>query len=211
MSNAFILRCPSCGTRNRIPEERVGQVARCGKCKAALSTDALKTDRPVIAFFPGAEFGPAKQWPLDYFRDLALKLAEAGYQIWIFGGPQDEGHARRIIQANPGHVHDLTGKTSLNDAIDLIAAAQIAVTNDSGLMHIAAAVGVHVEVIYGSTTPDYTPPLTDHKKIHYLGIACSPCFKRKCPLGHFRCMKDILPQELAGAVDRAARKRKSQG
>jgi len=164
----------------------------------------LNPDRPVISFFPGAEYGPSKQWPIQYFRELALRLTKSGYQVWIFGSPQDQACASAIAEGNPPHVHGLAGQTSLNDAIDLIALSYMTVTNDSGLMHIAAALGVHVQAIYGSTTPAYTPPLTDKKNIHYTGIECSPCFARKCPLGHFKCMKEILPQDLEASIQRTA-------
>jgi heptosyltransferase-2 len=164
----------------------------------------LALDRPVIAFFPGAEYGPSKQWPIDNFRTLASELVEKGYQVWIFGGPQDKEHGRAISQNRSDHIRNLAGKTSLNDAIDLIAAADMAVTNDSGLMHIAAAVGVHVEAIYGATTPDYTPPLTHRKNIHYLGVECSPCFKRKCPMSHFKCMRGITVSMVMESLSRAA-------
>lgn len=171
----------------------------------------LNLDRPVISFFPGAEYGPSKQWPIEYFRELALGLTKSGYQVWIFGSPQDQACASAIAQGNPLHVQGLAGQTSLNDAIDLIALSHLAVTNDSGLMHIAAALGVHVEAIYGSTTPAYTPPLTDKKTIHYTGIDCSPCWARKCPLGHFKCMKEILPQDLEASVQKAAAKNPAPG
>lgn len=166
----------------------------------------LKTDRPVIAFFPGAEYGPTKQWPLENFRRLAADITANGYQVWIFGSPQDKTYGQTIAQGDSAYVYNLAGKTSLNDAIDLIAVSEIAVTNDSGLMHIAAAVGVHVEAIYGSTTPDYTPPLTERKNIHYLGLDCSPCFKRKCPLGHFNCMDQITASDLMASMARVTEK-----
>jgi len=151
----------------------------------------LDRERPVAAVFPGAEYGPAKQWPLDYFREIALKLTETGYQVWIMGGPNDAMAGGTIARGNLPHIHNLIGRTRLKDAIDLISLAKFAVTNDSGLMHVAAAVGVHVEAIYGSSTPDYTPPLTDRKTVHYLRLPCSPCFERECPLGHKNCLKHI--------------------
>ncbi len=163
----------------------------------------LDLSRPVVCFFPGAEFGPSKQWPLSYFRTLAETLAAAGYQVWIMGGPQDRSYGAEITGEGIPHVHDLIGKTSLEDAIDLISLARIAVTNDSGLMHVAAAVGVHVEALYGATTPAFTPPLTDQKSIHYLGLECSPCFERECPHGHLQCLTRILPEQVMQSIDRA--------
>jgi len=165
--------------------------------------DSLNLDlnRPIVTFFPGAEYGPAKQWPLEHFKKLALELVAAGYQVWIIGGPQDKLYGKEIAGENSLHIYNLIEKTSLGDAIDLISLSKIAVTNDSGLMHIAAAVGVHVEVIYGATTPDYTPPLTDRKTIHYLALDCSPCFQRECPLGHLNCLKKITPADVMKSID----------
>ena len=90
------------------------------------------------------------------------------------------------------------------DAVDLLALARHAVTNDSGLMHVAAAVGCQVTAIYGSTTPDFTPPLTDAAAVFHLGLECSPCFQRECPLGHLRCLEEITPELIFGAVQRHA-------
>lgn len=160
----------------------------------------LDLSRPVASFFPGAEFGPAKQWPLAYFRELAKDLVGAGFQVWIIGGPQDRRYGTVIASENQPHIYNLIGKTSLEDAIDLISLSKIAVTNDSGLMHIAAAVGVHVEVLYGATTPGFTPPLTDRKSIHYLALDCSPCFKRECPRGHLNCLKNIKPAHVMQSI-----------
>ena len=160
----------------------------------------LNPDRPAAAFFPGAEYGPAKQWPLDYFRKLAEKLVHSGWQVWLMGSPKDMECSRHITDGRTSHIYDLIGKTRLADAIDLISLCDTAVTNDSGLMHVAAAVGTHVKALYGSSTPDYTPPLTEKKTIHYLRLSCSPCFKRRCPLGHKNCLKQITPEAVAASI-----------
>lgn len=89
----------------------------------------------------------------------------------------------------------------MGDAIDIISLSNIAVTNDSGLMHIAAAVGVHVEVMYGATSPGFTPPLTDRKTMHYLALDCSPCFQRECPLGHLNCLRNIKPAHVMQSIE----------
>jgi heptosyltransferase-2 len=159
--------------------------------QAAIERLNLATDRPVVAMMPGAEYGPAKCWPIEYFRDLARLLVAEGFAVWVFGSARDRPAGTAI--ATDGHVHDLCGLTELEEVVDLLEACRYAVTNDSGLMHVAAAVGTPVIALYGSTTPDFTPPLTDDARIHYLRLDCSPCFERRCPLGHLRCLRGIRP------------------
>lgn len=149
----------------------------------------LNLDKPVIAFLPGAEYGEAKRWPIEYYSQLANRLCKQGLQVWILGSEKDHDAAAIISEGNTAV--NLCGKTQLEDSIDLLSVCSSAVTNDSGLMHIAAAVDIPIVAIYGSSTPDYTPPLTNKAKIQYLGLECSPCFKRKCPLGHTNCLKNI--------------------
>jgi len=153
----------------------------------------LKLNRPVICIMPGAEYGPAKQWPVEYYRELVVKLVDAGYQIWVIGSEKDLAAGDIISGSRKNSIVNLCGKTQLADTIDLFACARSVVCNDSGLMHIAAATGVTVNAIYGSSTPEYTPPLTAgaKKNIFYSGLECSPCFKRVCPLGHTQCLKNI--------------------
>lgn len=152
-----------------------------------------------VALLPGAEYGPAKCWPLEYFADAARVLGERGYQVWVMGSQKDAAAGDVIAAGSGGAAVNLCGKTRLEDAIDLLAASQAVITNDSGLMHVAAAVDTRVIAIYGSTTPDFTPPLTDNAQVHYLRLDCSPCFKRVCPLGHLDCLKKIdVAQVLAG-------------
>ena len=154
----------------------------------------LNLDKPVIAFLPGAEYGEAKCWPVKYYAELANKLIEQGFQIWILGSEKDHATSETIAKENTAV--NLCGNTRLEDSIDLLSVCKIAVTNDSGLMHIAAAVNIPLVAIYGSSTPDYTPPLTTKAKIHYLGLDCSPCFKRKCPLGHTNCLNKITVDDV---------------
>lgn len=149
----------------------------------------LKTGKPIIGLMPGAEYGPAKQWP--YFKELAVKLVEHGYRVWIFGSNKDKKIGSEIGNVDSENIVNLCGKTQLVDAIDLISLTGKVVTNDSGLMHMAAAVSTPLVAIYGSSTPDYTPPLTDKLNIVYKKLDCSPCFKRVCPLGHTNCLYDI--------------------
>jgi heptosyltransferase II len=149
----------------------------------------------VIGLMPGAEYGPAKRWP--YYRELAKQLVDAGNRVWVFGSEKERQDAESIAAA--GAVN-LCGRTSLVEAVDLIAACDAVVSNDSGLMHVAAAVGKPLLAIYGSSTPDYTPPLSEQAEVLYRRLDCSPCFKRDCPYGHTDCLKGIGVDEVYSAV-----------
>ena len=156
----------------------------------------LNLDKPVVGFMPGAEYGPAKQWPIEYFSRLAGLLAGRGYQVWILGSAREQHLGEAIQGKGMGELYNLCGKTELVDVIDLLACAEQVVSNDSGLMHVAAALDVKVNVIYGSSTPDYTPPLTRSAEIFYTGLSCSPCFERTCRYGHYDCLSGITPEEV---------------
>jgi len=162
---------------------------------------ALSSQRPAIAFMPGAEYGPAKQWPLAHFAAVAARLNEWGFDIWILGSAKDAPAGEQIQALSGGaNVHNLCGRTALADAVDLLAMSRAAVTNDSGLMHVAAALDVPLVAIYGSSTPDHTPPLSERAMVKYLRLSCSPCFARVCPLGHTRCLYDISPDSVIAAL-----------
>lgn len=162
----------------------------------------LDVERPVVAFMPAAEYGPAKRWPPESFAALARALDERGMQVWLFGSGKDRAICERIVELAAGaHVIDLSGRTGLEDAIDLIALADWAVSNDSGLMHVAAATGRRLVAIYGSSTPQYTPPLTDLAEIIWLRLPCSPCFERECPLGHYDCLRLLRVEEVLARMD----------
>lgn len=157
---------------------------------------SLDTALPVIALMPGAEYGPAKQWPLAHFAELARRLIASGRQVWILGSAKDRAAGEAITSQAGAGVRNLCGQTRLEDAVDLLALAQAAVTNDSGLMHVAAALDVPTVALFGSSSPAHTPPLSERAKVLYLGLDCSPCFKRVCPLGHTRCLENIHPQRV---------------
>ncbi len=160
----------------------------------------LISDRPIVCMMPGAEYGPAKQWPLEYYKQLAESLVKNGWQVWLLGSDKDRAAGEEISGIE--YIYNLCGKTQLVDTIDLLAGAKSVVSNDSGLMHVAAAVGAKVNVIYGSSTPDYTPPLTvdERKVIFYLALECSPCFKRVCPLGTRACLYGIKYSDVMQSV-----------
>ena len=146
---------------------------------------------PYAVLCPGAEYGPAKRWP--YFADLAAKLPLPAV---LLGSRNDADAAAGIAGEN------LVGKTTLDEAIDLSAGAKYIVTNDSGLMHVAAALGRPLVALFGSSSPEKTPPQSDAARVLWLKPECSPCFKRECPLGHFRCMREITVEQVLAEVDR---------
>lgn len=162
--------------------------ANLARLRAELGLDAT---RPAVALLPGAEYGPAKQWPPEHYAELALKLAADGYQCWVLGSAKERTLGELIAAQSGGAAISLCGRTQLADAVDLLSACAHVVTNDSGLMHVAAAVGVPLTAIYGSSSPDYTPPLSDRARVLRAGLECSPCFVRTCRYGHTRCLREI--------------------
>lgn len=169
---------------------------------------ALKPDEFVV-FAPGAEYGPAKKWPSEYFAELADLLKSRQLKICIVGSEKDKQTSTEIIE-NTKHAEivDLCGQTKLPDAIDIISAANAVFTNDSGLMHISTASETQVFAIFGSTSPRYTPPISRPglSKVIQSELSCSPCFERECRYGHYDCLKKITPshvfKEYASTCDR---------
>ncbi|WP_291994035.1 lipopolysaccharide heptosyltransferase II [Candidatus Accumulibacter sp. ACC003] len=171
--------------------------------QAAATLAAIGGDRPekLAIFCPGAEYGPAKRWPARHFVTLADALAERAYAVWLLGSAKDRPIAEQIVsQARPATApRNLCGETSLAQAIDVLAAASFVVCNDSGLMHVAAALGRPLIAVYGSSSPGFTPPLSPRAQVISLQLSCSPCFKRECPLQHLDCLNKLEPQRVLDA------------
>ena len=158
--------------------------------------------RPVVAFAPGA-VGPSKRWPTAYYAELAQRLAADGSWIWIIGGPGEKPLAAEIARAGPD-ICDLTGP-DLRNAILALAAANAAVSNDSGLLHVAAALGTPAVGIFGPTSPWHWAPLNPIAAVIEAANAppCRPCHKPVCRFGHHLCMREISAEQVATAVRRA--------
>ena len=171
------------------------------RVRATAAKYALDTSRPVAVFAPGAEFGPAKRWPARHFASLARTLLERGQSVWLMGSEKDAAVAAAINAAAGGRCVDLAGRTSLDEAIDLMSLAARVVTNDSGLMHVAAALDRPMAAIFGSSSPAFTPPLSTRAKIVTLKLDCSPCFQRTCPLGHTNCLETLDPALVLQALE----------
>lgn len=174
---------------------------------AALASQGLARGGYVV-FAPGAEYGPSKRWPVEHYAALALSVQQP---VLLLGSGKDAPVCEAIAAAAPNG-RNLAGRTSLMQAFALIAAARAVVSNDSGLMHVAAAFGVPQVALFGSSSPRHTPPLNDAARVVWLKddpgyqppLDCAPCFARECPLGHHRCLRDVAPQRVAGLLQAAS-------
>jgi heptosyltransferase-2 len=172
--------------------------------EALLTKLDLPRDRAAVALMPGAEYGNAKRWPTERYAELAARVCAEGFAVWLLGSAKEAPLAEEIRKrAGTAMIFNLCGRTSLTEAADLLAVARVAISNDSGLMHVAAAVGTHVVAIYGSSSPHFTPPLTERKTILYRALSCSPCFARECPLGHLNCLYGISVENVLDAMQAA--------
>jgi heptosyltransferase-2 len=179
------------------PHLKVDEAARA----ATLARQGLDASKPIAAFAPGAEYGPAKRWPARHFAALAKTLVERGYQVWLMGSGKDAEVTAEIQKLAGGACIDLAGRTTLDEAIDLMSLARHVVTNDSGLMHIAAALDRPTTALFGSSSPAFTPPLSPRAKVITLKLSCSPCFARVCPLGHTNCLETLEPALVLAAIE----------
>ena len=176
------------------------------KNKALASLKRLgqkESNSKILGLCPGAEYGEAKRWPAEYYAGVANEVLKKGWQVWLFGSDKDMPVTTKINQLTQNKCLDLGGKTKLGEAIDLMALCNTVVSNDSGLMHIAAALNKKLIAIFGSSDPAHTPPMNPNAVIEYLALDCSPCFKRECPLtgdAHLRCLNDVKPQPIVKKI-----------
>ena len=179
----------------KLPVNELGQ-------QKVIEKFTLTPSAKILVLCPGAEYGPSKRWPAQSFADVALAKIEQGWQVWLLGSDKDKASADLINQATEHQCQDFIGRTSLIEAVDLISLADTVVANDSGLMHLAAAMAKKVIAIYGSTPPEFAPPLCDKAHIVSLKLPCSPCRKRICPLypighsSHTQCLTGIKPDRI---------------
>ncbi|MDP1767150.1 MAG: lipopolysaccharide heptosyltransferase II [Methylotenera sp.] len=158
--------------------------------------DVMAPVNKILGLCPGAEYGEAKRWPSEYYAEVAREALRKGWQVWLFGSEKDIPVTTGINRLTNNQCLDLGGKTNLSEAIDLMSLCDTVISNDSGLMHVAAALDKNLVAIYGSSNPHHTPPMNDNAVVEYLALDCSPCFKRECPLGHLNCLKNISPQQV---------------
>ncbi len=174
--------------------------------EALRALDLARPTQPLLALCPGAEYGEAKRWPAASFAEVARKHLARGGAVWLFGGPGDQAIAQAVADAAPGGLV-VAGRTDLAQAVALLSLADAVVTNDSGLMHVAAALGRRVVAIYGSSSPAMTPPLppldAPPARVVSLALPCSPCYERRCPLGHLDCLKKLEPGRVIAALEDA--------
>jgi heptosyltransferase-2 len=174
------------------------------RAAALVAELGLKLDWPILALCPGAEYGPAKRWPAAHYAAVAAEHVRRDGAVWLFGAAGDAAVCAAIRASVPPsaqpRVFDLAGRTQLLDAVDLLSLARQVVTNDSGLMHVACALGVPVVAIYGSSSPTFTPPLSPCARVVRDALPCSPCFQRTCPLGHTDCLNRLMPERVVAEL-----------
>lgn len=158
--------------------------------------DIPQTQQSVLGLCPGAEYGEAKRWPAEYYAEVATHALNQGWQVWLFGSEKDKQVTATIQHFTQQRCVDLAGSTKLGEAIDLMSLCHTVISNDSGLMHVAAALDKKLIAVYGSSDPKHTPPMHPQAVIEYLALECSPCFERICPLGHLNCLKQMLPERM---------------
>jgi heptosyltransferase-2 len=169
--------------------------------QSVLDENGLTLEKKVLILCPGAEFGPSKQWPVAHYAELAKRYLAKSWQVWLLGSEKDVLTCQELDAITEQQTHVLAGKTSMPQAIDLMSFASLVVANDSGLMHIAAALQKPLVAVYGSTDPSHTPPLSENHAIARLDLDCSPCFKRECPLVHLDCLHQLTPEKVLNLAE----------
>jgi len=154
----------------------------------------------VLGLCPGAEFGASKQWPAKHYAAVARYYLDQGWNVCLLGSEKDSSTCSEINELSGNRCVDVSGKTTLADAVVLLSACDLVVSNDSGLMHVAAALHKPLVAVYGSTDPGFTPPLNSQAKVEKLDLDCSPCFKRECPLEHLNCLNNLMPKQVLQAT-----------
>jgi len=190
---------------------------------AALASWGLQGARYDV-LVPGAEYGPAKRWPKEHFAELARQLVQTtGGTVLLLGSPKEAPICDEIAQAvqrgGSGLCQNLAGRATLSEALALVSAARSLVSNDSGMMHVAAAFGVRQVAVFGSSSPIHTPPLSPQAHVVWLKndpsyappLICAPCFARECPLGHTRCLRDVTPMRVLALLQSAGKKKSPEG
>ncbi len=163
---------------------------------------SLDGSEKLLALCPGAEYGAAKRWPEAHYAAVAKAAIRQGWRVIILGSAKDAAVSHKILSlVQNDRCNDLCGKTSMSEVVALLKFSSAVVSNDSGLMHIAAAVDTRLIAIYGSSDPGFTPPLNPSAQIIYRGLECSPCFQRECPLGHLDCLNKLLPERVIASME----------
>lgn len=166
----------------------------------ALQRLNLATDKKILAISPGAAFGSAKCWPVEHFAKVANAKLNEGWAVWLFGSANDKPVIDAINAATENRCENLAGKLVLQETVALFAKADGVLTNDSGLMHVAAALHKPIVALYGPTSPAFTPPLALAATVLRTYLDCQPCFERVCPLKHQKCMTELLPERVMAAM-----------
>ena len=182
-----------------LPEQLPNPLLTTKRVDAIKALEKLQITLPIgkiLGLCPGAEYGEAKRWPAEYYAEVANQALAKNWQVWLFGSEKDVSVTSHINQLTQNKCVDFSGKTKLGEAIDLMSLCDTIISNDSGLMHVAAALNKKVIAIFGSSDPFHTPPMSSKAVIKYLGLSCSPCFQRTCPLRHFNCMKNINANQI---------------
>ena len=171
-----------------------------GVAQKRLAAAGWSEKKRLVAFCPGASYGSAKRWPAGRFAELAERLLVSQQaMVVLLGGPEEQNLAHEFSKAKPGQLINLMGRTTLREAMALLASCDLVVSNDSGLLHVAVAVGTPAVALFGPTDPSRTGPVEGNTTILRKAVACSPCRMRECPIDHC-CMHRISVGEVFDAV-----------